>query len=186
MDISSIIKASILEIYNKQMLGRGAYQRAYPSITNPDIIYKVGYEGDLLHWVKIFKKYPDLFVRIYGKIKTTVVPIKNFQGAVISKEPRDYVAVEKVDTERFVNFFHDVEMYFKENTFQHYIRNYQTSMEQFIFVGKKIKQLKPELLDDYVDFINLIYKITKIYPEADLHKDQFGYDKNNKIKCFDI
>ena len=43
--------------------------------------------------------------------------------------------------------------------------------------------------EDYIKFnmfINLIDQIIEIYPSADVHKNQFGYDVEGNLKCLDI
>ena len=54
-----------------------------------------------------------------------------------------------------------------------------------------VKQDVPELYNDYIWFIELLYRITELEEfDSELYWDfnygNFGYDKNGKIKSLDI
>ncbi len=176
----------IYEIIDKDMYDRGAHQLVYPSQHDPNILYKVGHEGDLEHWVKLFKKYPNLFPKIYGKIKTGNFPVKGMNGKTREYIKRDYIAVEKLDTRSFLKLFNEIDEYCISNPFQYYLRNYSDNIDYIIDLGRRIYLKDSELYNQYVDFINLVDSIYKIDSSADLHKDQFGYDVDGKLKCLDI
>jgi hypothetical protein len=173
-------------VKNKEMYDKGAHQLVYPSQRNPNILYKVGHEGDLIHWVKIFKKHPKLFPKVYGKIKTGDFPHKGMDGKTRGYIKRDYIPVEKLDTKSFLKVFNQIDEYCISNPLQYYIRNFNDNMDYLVNLGRRIQLKDPNLLNQYVEFINLVDSIYKIDGSADLHKDQFGYDLSGKLKCLDI
>ena len=173
-------------VKDKEMFNRGANQFVYPSHNNPDILYKVGHEGKLEHWVTLFKSHPDLFPKVYGDIKTGTFPVKGFNGKKTGEVKRDYIAVEKLDTKTFLKVFNEIDSYCVSNSFLYCIKNFDNSMDFLVKLGKYIYKNNSVLFNQYADFINLVDAIYKIYGKADLHKDQFGYDKTGKLKCLDI
>lgn len=173
-------------IKDKEMVGQGAYHKVYPSGHNPNIVYKVGRKYTLEGWVDMFKEFPSLFPKVYGDIKTLTIPIKGFNNEIIKKIDVEYIAIEKLNTKKFIQFYNEIDLYFVENDLLYYIRRYEDSGDVFLDVGYKIHDKNPKLYNDYIDFISLVDSIYEIKPSADLHKHQFGYDTNGEIKCLDI
>ncbi len=173
-------------IKDKEMVGQGAFHKVYPSGHNPNIVYKVGRKGTLQDWVDMFKEYPSLFPKIYGDIKTLTIPIKGFNNQVMGKIDVEYIAIEKLNTKKFIQFYNEIDLYFVENDLLYYLRRYDESVDVFLEVGVEMSEKNPRLYNDYVDFINLVDFIYEIKPSADLHKHQFGYNSNGEIKCLDI
>lgn len=180
MKLISIINEMIAK--QKDVIGKGAFHSIYPSIKNPDIVYKIGYNPDKMKlWVELFNEFPDLFPKTYGDIKSFKFDVKGFNGSVIKKKMGYYIAVEKLDTKSFLNFWNQIDELCVDNEFQHYLKYYD--LDEMYNLAEKIK---PELLDQFIEFVNLVDTIYEIKPSADLHKDQFGIDKDNKIKCLDV
>jgi NurA-like 5'-3' nuclease len=173
----------------KEMVGRGAYHRIYPSKKNPNIVYKLGDERIVKRWYDIFVSHPDFFPKVYGEIKKTKFPIKNNWNQVVDVKDVAYVTLEKVNTNDFIKFYNEIDTFFVEISLRKVLQTFtndETIMDYIISVGKEIKKLKPELMDRYYEFINLVHSVYEILPSADLHENQFGYDNDGKLKCIDI
>lgn len=63
-------------------------------------------------------------------------------------------------------------------------------IQSHFFNSKKMadmsKKINPIYLPFFESLVFLVSQIVKLYPNADLHVNQFGYDLDGKLKCFDI
>ena len=184
MKLMSIINEMVTK--EKILIGRGAFHSIYPSVNNPNIVYKVGYGADRMNsWVELFNEHPDLFPKTYGVIKTFKFDVeKGIDGSVIKQKTGYYIAVEKLNTKSFFRFWNQIDELCIDKKFHHYLRYFDYG--DMHNLGKRVKNIKPELLDQFIDFVNLVDTIYEIKPSADLHVDQFGIDKDGKIKCLDV
>lgn len=125
---------------------------------------------------EIMQKYPQLFAKIISLENTSVKQ-------------------EVLDAEKFEKDLYDCVESFKEIGFEFGSENnkYYQALEIIFSIKNKepdIKKFAVQLPKQQFYFFKQLYelitKIINIYESADLHPNQFGYDKNNKIKCFDI
>ena len=179
----------------------------WPSKNNPDIVYKfTTNEKDLLELKEekyLSDTYPDLFCKTYGeikKIKKSKYTPENSNG----DEYFYYLAYERLDTKRFYNFWMTIEGIFEtSNKIDVYdndynidwdvwglesftLGDYEVSKEVFHIMESEVKERAPELYNEYIMFINLIFDIREVREHPDTNSGNFGYDKNGKIKSLDI
>ena len=57
---------------------------------------------------------------------------------------------------------------------------------ELVNLGQIIRTENPKLYDAYQRFHYLIESVYEIVPTADIHNNQFGYDKEGVLKCLDI
>lgn len=162
---------------NKPIFGKGVFHRVFESKKYPDRVYKVGYKNVVDHWMELFGNHEELFPRIYIH--------KDFE---YDNKEYTYVLVEKLDTNRFLIFWDeldDLSEKFLKMPFQYVINKMQFNEADDLInvIGGKISD---EYENDFRELIKLINSLYDIYTRSDLHRGQFGYDKNGKIKCLDI
>jgi hypothetical protein len=202
----------------------GSYKNVYFSENNPDIVYKVSDLNGLRYEQAIFGKYPDLFCNPIGEPKKMSETISRTKGN--GEEYEDdvyYLAYEKLDTEKYMGFYRNMEDTFENNVsdeikkeaeekgwtkkipngwgtndyFEFCIYNICTdpykrdAVKLFNTMTPIVKQENSNYYNDYLQFIDLLYKITSLEEyDSDLYWDfnngNFGYDKTGKIKCLDI
>lgn len=184
----------------KEVYDRGAFHDIYQFKNKPDSLFKVGTENMVNSWVDIFKSRPDLFPVVYktGKMNYTLpkpftefvdgLPVKHAAGDTIKLS---YVEIEKLDVRQAVIHWDRLDKAVKEMSNKS-LQTYLTSIgledpmeQEFIEIGNKLKGDK-FLYDIFVDFYNLLSGVYEIKPAADVHKRNFGYDKNFKLKMLDI
>jgi hypothetical protein len=186
MKLMSVINEMVTK--EKDLFGRGAWHLVYPSKNNPDIVYKIGFNLDIMkQWVGLFNEHPDFFPKTYGNIKESKFNIKGFNGKVIEKKTGYYIAVEKLDTKSFLKFWNEIDLIFLPRDFQQFLRYFKNyDMDEIYNLAEKVKTLKPEFMDQFIEFVNLVDSIYEIKPSSDLHRNQFGIDKEGKMKCLDL
>ena len=177
----------------------------WPSKNNPDIVYKftTNEEGllELEEEKYLSDTYPDLFCKTYGEIKKIKNPKYTPENG---DEYFYYLAYERLDTMRFYNFWMTIEGIFEtSNKIDVYsdeyhahwdiqgleaftLGDYDVSKEVFHIMEPEVKERAPELYNDYIMFINLIFDIREVREYPDTNSGNFGYDKNGKIKSLDI
>ena len=179
----------------------------WPSKNNPDIVYKFTTDEEGLLELKeekyLSETYPDLFCKTYGEIKKIKNPkytLENSNG----EEYFYYLAYERLDTRRFYNFWMTIEEIFEtsdkidvysDEYNAHWdiqgleaftLGDYEVSKEVFHIMESEVKERDPELYNDYIMFINLIFDIREVIEYPDTNSGNFGYDKTGKLKCLDI
>jgi dipeptidase len=202
----------------------GSYKNVYFSENNPDIVYKVSDLGALQYEQAIFGKYPDLFCNPIGEPKKMSETISRTKGnGEKFEDDVYYLAYEKLDTEKYMSFYRNMEDTFENNVndeikkeaeekgwikkipnewgtndyFEFCIYNICTDPDKmgavklFNTMAPIVKQENPNYYNNYLQFIDLLYKITSLEEyDSDLYWDfnygNFGYDKTGKIKCLDI
>jgi len=155
---------------NRKKLGMGAEHDVYPGIINPDIVIKVPNCVPELEvpWVETFKKYPDIF-------------------PIVIKHGNNYVCLERLDTNKAIEEYEIMEdlLGYEIET-----RMYDIYKKQNIIKLKELDNIFKEagLYEIYSKWKNLFFKFYKVIPPdfyPDLHKDQFGYSKDGKLKILD-
>lgn len=172
----------------KKALGKGFYHKVYPHPTNPDLVYKVGEYHVMYDWVPVFKAHPDLFPKVYGDIKSNVITFKDYFGKKVKREA-SWILVEKLDTKTFNDLFEELdEVDLGMSTFSTIMNIYlkgRYSDEVMTFLDN-VKREAPHMYDRCVELFDLAVKIWEVEPNWDVHMNQFGYDKDGKLKCLDI
>jgi hypothetical protein len=186
-----------LNIKPKKPSGLGSRHIVYPSQSDPNKVIKTininpDYDGNEYNTLDIdslelFKKYPNVFPKVYKitnkyavleKLNTSKVfnELKNLYNQVIESntEFSEYIKDKYTGYDRSSNEF-STDIY-------EYIKYEDKTLSDFDEVYSKIKD--GELLKKYVLFI---FTIIKLFPQSlDIHNDQFGYDSEGNIKLLDI
>ena len=179
----------------KPIFGHGWMHNIYTTGRYPDKLIKVEKQpGMVKRWYDIFSQYPNLFPIVYKK---GVLKLKNEKGEI---NDINYVLIEKLETKPFVQLWMHIEQYLEtfNKEFGH-DRTLLGMMHEHIMkvfseepsetMDKFMELIKEKNSEDYIKFnmfINLVDQIVEIYPSADVHKNQFGYDVNGNLKCLDI
>lgn len=185
--INEIVQQDFNEINveKKDELGSGAFHKVYPSKINPNIVYKISQDRVVDRWYEVFKEFPELFPKVYKRGKTRVNVPAN-KSLVVS-----YVMVERLDTVRAKIEWGEIDDFIKSNglgsSFESFIVDFENSRDdiELIYVMMRDQGLR-DLAETYERYITLIDQIYEVFPSADLHGQQFGYDKNGELKCLDI
>lgn len=190
------------EIKQKEMIGSGVDHDVYPSKTNPNIVYKLGREETIDKWYDIFKNNPDIFPKTYRKGKTTITAKHDRQiglgdryyelkaGTVI---PVSYVELEKLDAKRAQFEWERLGVEIAEITedawaFQSYVIHYIIGGDKNMinYVNEKLKEDSPQLVPSLERFLKIIDRLKEFTDDPDVHKHNFGYDKEGNLKCLDF
>jgi hypothetical protein len=160
-----------VKIRKKEKLGMGTEHDIYPSETNPDVVMKVRncVPEKEVPWVETFKKNPDIF-------------------PIVIKHTKNYVCLEKLDTNKAVEEFEDMENFLGYELTEAYwegiVRNKNTAHLKIL----DDKFMESELYEIYSRWKDLILRFYEIIPPnfyPDLHGEQFGYSKDGKLKILD-
>jgi hypothetical protein len=190
--LKNIVNRILREIKTrpKQQFAHGMEHQIYPSKANPNRLFKVGDEG-VTYWVKVFNSAPNSFAKIFrtGKLQ----------------DGRYYAEIEKLNTERVMNEWQQIENSLEElgiidydgGTYGRDITDiYMNHGEDPKIIGDILERLKKYNKNSF----NLFAKYLKIFKDCekaiekiaghetvlDAHRYNFGYDSNGKLKCFDI
>jgi len=186
--IKQILKETLDELSTKEKdpFGAGCYHRVYTSVKNPNMLYKVGDRDIVEGWVRIFKKYPDMFPKVYR-----VFPFKknpNYWVVEIEKLDRDRAEKEFKELDDFV---YNCELTYKGLVIRFsriYLEGYLSTVINNIKThGVEGLQKYIPLLEKWADYLDRLAKILEVendYP--DFHEGNFAYDSNNNIKAIDI
>jgi hypothetical protein len=173
-----------LNIKQKTKIGSGTYKDVYDLETYPGFIVKTFdiLDNESLYSVQeeeeISKKYPELFTQI----KTV-----NYK--------KGYMVQEKVDKDRFQADADKLKEEIVSGAPTQYIDIVAYLFDRLLDNNKEaIKVIKNVLQDNnnkkfYNKLITYLFKLSKIKREAvgfDAHRENFGYDKQDNIKMFDI
>jgi len=207
---------SELDIKKKNPV-EGSYKNVYMSPNNPDIIYKFAEYADLMGEKVLFDEFPDLFSIPIGDIKKSneTVTHRKPNGETYVNNYY-YLAFEKLDTKKFEDFYSAMQEVFNtyatdeikklwethrySNKIDYFFSiifeiatnlNKNEVVDMFHSMNPIIEKEAPQYYSDYLNFVDLLYKITtlKEYNSDaywDFNSGNFGYDKNGKIKSLDI
>jgi len=205
----------LLEIINKEFkegrarkaMGGGIEHTIYPSTNEPDVVYKLGFKKTVDRWYEVFKNNPDIFPKVYKRGKTKIKLKKDLnvytpKGYVSLKAGSlvllDYVKLEKLDTKRAENEWGIIDMAIEEISerdgyeFLDFLISYMIGFDdqERKATEEKLSKNKP-VYDLFLKYVSLIDKLlpigntnTKNIP--DVHRYNFGYDKQGNLKCLDI
>lgn len=173
----------------KNAFNRGMEHEIYSSLKNPDMLFKVGELDVINEWYEVFKSDPQIFPVVYriGKI-----PVKNVY----------YVGLEKLDTDKFQQKWNQLELSLEEigaldvdrgETFSDLYMNEGLDAEVFKQIAKNLVNKDRNSYNFFVEFLTVIkkceraiYKVMGKDTIVDVHKYNFGYSKDGKLKCLDI
>lgn len=200
----NVVELNELGTKPKEVYDRGAFHMIYQSKNNPNVLFKIGTQSMVDTWVDLFKSRPDIFpiVKRVGTTDykfpkdfveidpTTYELIKHNAGDIVKIK---YVEIEKLDVNRASIHWDRLDEVVKQispsgKNLQIYLRSIglEDSMEQeFIEIGNKLRGNK-FIYDIFVDFYDLLSGVCELKPAADIHRRNFGYDKNFKLKMLDI
>ena len=180
-----------LDIKPKPILGKGSYHAVYDYLKDSTKIIKVPLEDidETHHQIEIFKEHPDIF-------------------PIVHKVTDKYVILEKLDAKKaredIQNLGKEIGIKIKElsdpsDTLRWIGRALNTPgndisylMNRIIFafeLNKRIisDMLTPEDSKLYFTLMSLINQANEIMGgDADIHFNNFGYDKTGKLKILDI
>lgn len=178
-----------MHIKPKQVFNRGMEHEIYPSLKNPDILFKVGDLDIIDEWYEVFKSDSEIFPKVY---KIGKVPNKNVY----------YVGLEKLDTNRFQKKWDDLELSMEDigvldvdrgETFSDLYMNEGSDAQVFKDIAIKLVNHSRNDYNFFVEFLTVIKKCEKAILKVmgkdtivDVHKYNFGYSKDGKLKCLDI
>jgi hypothetical protein len=190
----------------KELVGKGSFHNVYPSNKNPNMVYKIGFDEDVNGWVDLFKSRPDIFPKVYGtghvniklKKQATNFSWRTGEFKPITYNPGDtvkvkYVAVERLNTEKAKqhwNSLANVVSVMSGKSLQTYLTSLgmdEEMEEEFLSLGEKIKESGNDFIYKiFIEFFNLIHSVYELKPVADVHVGNYGYDKDDNLKCLDI
>ena len=182
----------------KEMFGLGSYHQIYQSKKNPDRLYKVGDKNTVDEWVKIFRKYPKYFPKIFrvfkskakGNIDIYIVEIERLEtrSATMDLSMIDEYLTFNCDNIRCGKFGPNLHNFFEKECLGQIINQLEESDDTYDRVLKPI-------------FVKWATFLREVYPTIqqefksmggdgsrvlDLHVGNVAYDKNKNIKLIDI
>jgi len=202
MKLFDILEAvEVKEGRSRKELASGVDHMVFTATDNSDVVYKLGPRIAINYWFDNFSKNPDLFPKIYKRGRTSI-KLKSEKTIRNNGDPKtfpvgtvlplEYVILEKLDAGRAQFEWERLGVAVAEITeeawiFQSYVIHYIIGgdMEMVEYVNEKIKEDHPQLLPSLKRFVNVIDKLKEITDDPDVHKHNFGYDKNGVLKCLD-
>lgn len=173
-----------IKTVQKSRLGSGAFHMIYPSKKYPNIVYKIGEHRVVDRWFDVFSENPELFPKVYKRGKMNV---KSFNGETFEVS---YVAIERLNTKKSEDEWDIIDNFCRKEigeSFDSLVVDFENSDTDIRYVFHLMRdQNEIELSEIYQNYIMLVNVILEIFPRADLHKNQFGYDNNGVLKCLDI
>jgi len=168
----------------------GTQHMIYDSKKNPNIVFKVGHPHFVDKWLPIFKKYPQYFPNIYRV------------GIVKDRHDYKYVEMDKLNTKRVKEEWSEMTLLLtdaglidEDNNFLYNINdvfiNCILDEEYDNRVISTIQNMDRGVYQLFIKWLNFLHKLNSIVvpikgSTLDIHDGNFGYDKQGKIKCFDI
>lgn len=174
----------------KPILGQGRDHRIYMSKTQPDKIFKMEMSpGEVDKWYGIFTSHPDIFPKVYKKIK-----VKTKESG-----PLTAVVLEKLNTPKFTKLWSTMETSMRDCLKNVPVSEKALSLEglakgisspklkkQWNDVLMYIKKQEPSLVKDVDEFSTIVDKLYKLTPNPDIRQFNFGYDTKGTLKSLDI
>ena len=187
----------------KPLFAKGSYHKVFASKNNPNVLYKIGTDEMVSKWIDIFRKFPELFPKVYRtgimNVKLDDRIIRMVNGEITVLPPGEtvkarYVEIEKFDTKQALHQWDVINRAIMDFTNNKYdaqklftILDEPTGEEIIFNLAKYLKQNNEEFkLQILEDFYNLLSKVYEIKPAADVHRGNFGIDKDGHLKMIDI
>lgn len=174
----------------KPIIRQGADHEIYQSYIHPDRIFKLEKRpGEIDTWYDTFASHPDIFPKIFKKVK-----VKGKNGEQLTA-----AIMEKLDTRKFETLWDEMEKLLQKQQIN-YSPSERLSLETLTkriktgdFYSKQwsnfLNYLKTNgggssgKINEFVKMVDKLYKIT---PNPDIRKFNLGYDKNGVLKTLDI
>ena len=169
-----------VDVKQKDVQGRGSAHFTYKSLQDPDKVFKVSIENGkdldngILRHIKMFKDHPKFFPEVFRIFKKGV-------------------ELEKLDVEKATKEFKELDDVLKQNKSRLalLLTDINSGKSYDIAVGNANKFLQrkyPKLVGVFKKWCELIDDITKetSIHDLDIHKFNFGYSKQGKLKMLDI
>ena len=173
----------------KTPYGGGIEHRIYSSEKNPDVLFKVGEKDVIFEWYDLFVNNPEFFAKVYGIGK---IPNSN----------NFYVKIEKLDTQKFESKWDSMEESLEDTgildvdrgeSFVDIYLNYGSDSEKIKEILLSLKSHDVSSFKFFTELIQLIKQAEKVQNDflkkdtlIDVHKYNFGYTKDGKIKILDV
>ena len=166
----------------KKILGKGREREVYLSHTNPDLVFKLwGYE-DLVKEKEFFDKYPNLYVAIH-KVK----PYKNSHYSNLG-----VAIMDRLDTRGFKQECVKLQKAIEEVGFSKGIFGLidgSKNENKYGEVVDKLNEYDPSIADFFINLRDCVIGVEGTmgrFEYFDRSFDQFGFDKEGNVKCFDV
>ena len=182
--LSDILKE--INIQQKDQLGSGQRSSVYPYNKDPEKIIKTvsDYEDDNefdLEQIKIFQKHPDIFPLVYKVTDKYAILEKLNVGKAYDEMVSLELQVQK--TNNVLSKFMQDEKYEYDDlagVLYNFLKEYPESELNSLY--SKIKDS-----NKLKTWVSLIKKaINLINNDLDIHGEQFGYSKDDKLKLLDF
>lgn len=206
MKLLELVDLEFKEGRSRKEMGSGVEHAIYTSTDEPGVVYKLGPKKTIDRWYETFKNNPDIFPEVYkrGRTKTklkTDMEIQTPKGFVELKAgtyiPIDYVKLEKLDTNRAEKEWATIDEAIEEISerdgyeFLDFLISYMNGFDE-----DQVNEIKdglsgrPDVYKLFVRYVDLVDKIVMVHPDKknipDIHRYNFGYDKNGNLKCLDF
>jgi len=174
----------------KPVFQGGADHRIFQSVVNPNVVIKAEVRpGEVDKWFGLFKKYPNIFPKIFKRGR-----VKDVDGKLLSS-----VVLEKLEIRSFMKLWDDMEkILFKSQKGLPY-SNQITNLEYLVkhikepsykkiwnSVIMESKKNYPNLKSKIDEFYNMVDKMYQISPNPDIRKFNLGYTSDGILKVLDI
>lgn len=157
----------------KELFGQGVFHDVYPFKADPTKVIKIAKEKQPLdkYYVRMFLKYPEITAKVF-------------------KATPNYMVVEKLDTQKFLEEDKKIRGLFKsENVYydtilfvDNLLKKYPDTLMTFIKLAEK--EGLDDILSRWIDFLKRVEN-TRL-EELDIHNDNLGYDSEGKLKLLDL
>lgn len=207
MKLLEIINNEFKEARSRKELGRGVEHTVYPSTNEPNVVYKLGPKRTVDKWYETFKNNPDIFPNVYKRGKTKI-KLKTDQdiltpnGYVKLKagdfRPIEYVKLEKLDTKRVEKEWGLIDNAIEEISerdgyeFLDFLINYMNNFdnEERMAIEKELSKNKM-IYDLFLKYMSVVDRLLSVVKGEgknipDIHRYNFGYDKEGNLKCLDF
>lgn len=186
--IKQLLREQLDELATKMkpIFGGGVEHEIYASDKFPNMLFKVGDPDVVSKWVRVFQSKPELYPKIYrtGNLR----------------DGRGYAGIEKLNTQRVVNEWHEMELALEEvgyvdtdvfdDTINQFFIGVVTGKISEAGVYKRLEHNKKVqiLVKKWITFFKLVFRhVLKFgYNGFDIHRYNFAYDSGGNIKAIDI
>ena len=198
---------------SRKEFASGVDHMVFTATDNSDIVYKLGPKIAVDYWFDDFYKNPKLFPKVYKRGKTSIKlksektirdkgNYKTFPVGTIL--PLDYVVLEKLDTDRVQREWNELDMISEDIReidsygFYDFLISYMVWRPEYKEKGwnddttiglfeKEMKARGKRIYNTYRAYVDVVDKVKAVKPGVpDLHRYNFGYDKNGVLKCLDF
>lgn len=174
---------------SKEIFGSGIEHQIFGSKSNPNVIFKVGHKDTVDEWYEVFKAHPEIFPKV-------------FRAGKMQDEDIYYVELEKLDTKKFEGSWDDLELSLEDigavdvdrgERFSDLYMNEGSDANVFVEIAKKLKKHNMDSYNFFIELLRVIKSCEKAILKVkgkdtivDVHKYNFGYGSDGKIKCLDL